>query len=256
MKQIDWSFNGGLPLTQDVLQWQRDGLKDALKAIFTMGYNGVPFALYGCYYDATTNDVTEGWIFDGDELIYFPGGNTTTAGTNLVKLVTNTTTVVFESGAVQPIYRNKEYSLDATGALNITTIRHYGISEGISIPIAITEASGSLNIRINTAARTIHFYGSIETLTATALASDGLQVKLIDDADIKAVMDEYYPSDTFEFPGAVMPLPGNSGVTNDLNGHPIQTVGMRFNNGGFYVYLRKTSADEYNVYFSHTILLV
>lgn len=48
MKQIDWSFNGGLPLTQDVLQWQRDGLKDALKAIFTMGYNGVPFALYGC----------------------------------------------------------------------------------------------------------------------------------------------------------------------------------------------------------------
>ena len=256
MKEINYSFNGGMPLSQNVLAFSRDGIRDVLLALYQRGYNGTPVIVSGCVYDSVTNDVTAGWIYDGTEPLYFPGGNTVTAGTNLIKIAEATTTVVFESGANQPIYKTRQYAFDNTGVINITTLRKFGLTEGFTIPIDIAEAAGSLTIRINTNAGTMRLSGSFETLTATTLASDGLEVKLIDDADIKADIGAFYPSSPVQFLAAVMPEPGLSGVINDLNNNPVESIPLRLNNGGLFAYLRKTATDQYIAYLDHTFIMI
>lgn len=258
MKTIDYSFNGGLPLSQNVLNWTQTGLLDAVNALYKMGYNGVPMAITGVVYDATTGDVSAGWIFDGNEVHYFPGGNTVTAGTNLIKLQTSTTTVVFESGASQPIYKNSQYLLDNTGAINVIDIRRYGLTIlSTSIGVGITEAATSLAVRVNTATRTMHLFGQIDTLNADVIAVDGLQVKVVDDTDFEAnpVFGPHYPKQTIEFLGTVMPTGTGSGVFNDVNGNPITSVALRLNSNGLYAVLRKTTAGNYSIYVNQVFFI-
>lgn len=257
MKQVKYTFNGGLPLSQNVLDWSQQGLKDCVKALCDMGYDGDPVIIHGCLYDSGTGDVTSGWIYEGTEPMYFPGGNVVTAATTKIKVAETTGTLVYENGASQAVYSTKQYALDNTGTDDILLIRRYGLTGTSNLGFAITEAVTDLNVRVNKAARTMHIYGQIDTLTADTLAVDGLQVKLIDDTDLEAdpVFGPYYPPDTREFLGVVMPSGTGSGTFNDINGNPITSIALRINNNGLYAVLRKTTAGQYPIFVNAIIAI-
>lgn len=132
MKQIKYLYNGGLPLSQDVLKWQQEGYQETILAICSMGYDAVagdPVIITGCE-DVGAGVYSAGWIYNGTDLIYFEGGDSVAAGTTNVKVVETTTSVVFGNGASQAIYSNKKYSFDNTGTDDITDLKLFQIAFG------------------------------------------------------------------------------------------------------------------------------
>lgn len=258
MKTVNYSFIGGMPLSQNVIEWSANGLKDAVNALCGMAYTeGTGLvAITGCVYDATTNDISAGWIYNGTELCYFPGGNTVTAGTDKIKIVETNGSVIFENAASRPIYVTREFAFDATG-VSVTTIKPaFTKKQSFTISMTAPEVDGALFVTVDISARTMRFEGSFETTSASTLGSNGIEIKLIDDTDLKNDLGALYPNRVFQFLSAVMPLPGNSGLTEDVNNHPIETIPLRHNNAGLFAYLRKTTSDEYTAYFDHTFSLI
>lgn len=147
MKQIKYIFNGGLPLSQNVLDWQQTGYKEVFAAIGKLGWSGGdPVIMTGCE-DAGAGVYNDGWIFDGTEHYYFQGGDSVAAGTTNIKLQEITTTVVFESGASQAIYSRKEYVFDNTGTIAIEDLLlfHKVFGEK-TFGLDVANGSGTLNI--------------------------------------------------------------------------------------------------------------
>lgn len=266
MKQIDWVFNGGLPLSQNILEWQRDGLRDAINSLLYKGYHGQPVVITGCVYDPVTHDVTAGWIYDGTEACFFPGGNTTTAGTDKIKAVTTTATVVYENGAAQAVYRNRHYAFDATGTLSvipgINGLHRWGVTpyNGSEVVVAKTEVTGSLFFRLNSAAGTMHITGQLVVSNADAFSIDCLGVEILSDETLEAdpVFGPHYP-DELSFLGMVdgNGSAGGSGGFADVHGVPITSIGFRLSNTGLHATLRKvdTGVPDYAIYIDTVVFL-
>lgn len=122
MKQIKYTFNGGLPLSQNVLDWQQTAYKEVFAAVGKLGWSaGDPVIITGCD-NAGAGVYNTGWLFDGTEFFYFQGGDSVAAGTTMIKLQTLTSSVVFENGASQAIYSRQEYAFDNTGVIDITDL--------------------------------------------------------------------------------------------------------------------------------------
>lgn len=257
MKQIKYDYTGGLPLSQNVLEFSQNGLRDLVAGILQGGYESAPVIISGCLYDSGTGDITAGWVFDGTEAHYFAGGNTVTAGTSKIKVAETTSTVVFDDGSVRAIYRTKQYVFDNTGT-DILNMKRYGltaISSGITC--SVTEAAGTLFVQVNKLTRMMHITGQIDTLTAAALASDGLYVKLIDDSVLEAdpVFGPYYPKNTCVFTATVLPVPGGTAVYADTHSVPITSIPIRLDNSGLWANLRKTGSGQYPMVFDAHIFI-
>ncbi len=147
MKKVEYVYPGGLPLSQDVLAWGQDGQKEAVAAICKLGWSGGdPVIINGCE-NAGAGVYNPGVIFDGNALYYFQGGDSVAAGTTNIKLADLSTTLVYENGAIQPVYSRKEYVFDATGAVAIENLLlfHKVFGEK-TFGLDMANGSGNLNI--------------------------------------------------------------------------------------------------------------
>lgn len=146
MKNVIYSYTGGLPLSQNVLDWQQAGYKEALAAICKLGWTGGdPVIITGCE-DAGAGVYNPGWIFDGTEVHYFQGGDSVAALTTSIKLQELTTTLVYGNGAVRPVYSRQEYVFDATG-VDITTLKLFHKVFGEKT-FGLDQANGAGNLNI------------------------------------------------------------------------------------------------------------
>lgn len=247
MKQIKYAYNGGLPLSQNVLDWMQTGYKEIFASLGKMGWDGGnPVIMRGCENDGA-GVFSAGEIFDGTEIYAFQGGDSVAAGTTKVKLQEYTTSVVFEDGGNQPIYTRKEYVFDATG-VDITSLRRWGVTASSTFNFAVAEAAGSIDARVNTVSRLLYLSGSFETIGATGYAATAQKIKLIDDADLEAdaVFAPAYPSGPREFLGIVHQA--STGNYLDSNNHPIHVIPMRLDNTGIHAYLQKAATvDDYPI---------
>jgi hypothetical protein len=108
MKAIDFSINGGFPLTQDELDYLQQAYTEGLNALSATGEeSGQPAALRGM--EVTTGaggavTVTDGWLLYNGDLIAFTGSTVTLAGSGvaLVTINTNTTYLTYNDGGVHP----------------------------------------------------------------------------------------------------------------------------------------------------------
>jgi hypothetical protein len=183
MKQIKYSFNGGLPLSQNVLDYMQTGIKDALAALGGLGYNGDPVIISGCN-NAGAGVYNPGWIFNGTEIVYFVGGDSVALGTTMIKLIEHTSTVVFENGATQGIYSEKKYEFDNTGTIDITDLllfhlalgdKNQGIiPDGVAIMSTVGGTgtlAGQLQFKKHIYARTMQISGATAITAPSAIAS-------------------------------------------------------------------------------------
>lgn len=187
MKQNNYQYNGGMPLTQEVLEWAQDGTLEALAAVCKMGYGGSgdPVILNGCV-DVGSGVYSEGWMFDGTEIIYFEGGDSVAAGTTNIKVQELYTTAVYESGATQNLHVDKKYVFDATGTDDIVDLVPFHIRFGeeysgldprtdrrqiINVPVAVGNLAGALTIKKLIAIPAIQVAGAITVQAPNLLAS-------------------------------------------------------------------------------------
>ena len=258
MRRVDYSYPGGLPLSQDVLDWMQQGYGEVLKGMCMRGYPDEIVAISGCVYDGTANTVSSGWLFDGDEPVYFPGGDLTAAATNMIKLQTTTTTLVYGTGAVNPTYVNKQYVLDASGLIDVRNIKRFGItSESVlSIPVATTEVVGEIHLMANLAARQIYIKADL-LVQESNLVTDGQTVQLIDHATIAGdVIGKLIPGGNVYFTGMLNTIgTGSGGVPTDTGGHPFYNINFKFISTGLYGWFKQTGGTDYHVYINSIIPL-
>ncbi|MCX6210861.1 MAG: hypothetical protein NTZ59_15485 [Bacteroidetes bacterium] len=107
MQKIDLTKNGGLPLTQNLLNFLQDGFREPLIAIASLLGNKV--IVMGM--DEGSSSVADGWFVYNNELIKF---NTCAIGTK-VKITETLLSVEFEDGLTKAVYKIKTAVCDATG---------------------------------------------------------------------------------------------------------------------------------------------
>ena len=185
MKKVDYSYTGGLPLSQNVLNWQQDAFREVFGVLASMGFDvgaGDPVIITGCVVAGTT--VSDGWIYDGSEVIYFEGGDTATAGTSMIKIQELKTSVVFQNGSNRDIYVDKKWVLDNTGVDDVTALKtfsyHLGNTNGGLMPggnTLISPVGGTGNLAgVFTFFKTLfapamHMKGAVTVQAPAALAN-------------------------------------------------------------------------------------
>lgn len=136
MKNIDFSFNGGFPLTQETLDYMQGRDIDILKSIVQMGVpvgSTDPIILSGCYYDSGTTSYGSGWIYKNGEVYYFAGGAVPALPAGAKCIIQDyTTTVVFEDATSHDVYieRKAVYGTGA-GEFDLATTKRFHEEFGV-----------------------------------------------------------------------------------------------------------------------------
>ena len=107
-KRIDYTYNGGFPLTQYAADWMQSSYRNCLGAIAKMVGNKV--ILYGC--DLVGANITDGWISYNGELIPFIGAPV--GGGNVVITETNESRN-FQDANNHVVYFNKQATMGLIG---------------------------------------------------------------------------------------------------------------------------------------------
>ncbi len=142
MKQIDFSKNGGLPLSQDRLAYMQTAYTEAVQALATLA--GDKTIVSGCM--VTGYNISDGWIVYNGELIRFVGGNLASN----VAISTTGTGLVFKNGINNTVLNEKTASCALIGAFPYSDLVR--LSDLKTSDIAITSLTASivsLGIRID-----------------------------------------------------------------------------------------------------------
>ena len=106
MQKIDFTKNGGFPMTQNALNFLQDGFREPLIAIASL--LGDKVIVMGM--EEGGSSVAEGWFVYNSELIKF---NTCAIGTK-VKITETLLSVEFEDGLTKAVYKIKTAVCDAS----------------------------------------------------------------------------------------------------------------------------------------------
>ena len=107
MKTIDFSKNGGLPLSQDRLAYMQTAYTEAVQALAKLA--GDKTITSGCI--VTGSNISDGWIVYNGELIRFVGGNLAAN----VAISTTGTGLVFKNGINNTVLNEKTASCALIG---------------------------------------------------------------------------------------------------------------------------------------------
>lgn len=115
MRYIDLTKNGGLPLTQDML----DYLQIAYTELFTAIGSLIGTKMIVAGMEVGSGSVSEGWFVFNGELIKFNASSINTK----VKITESLSSVVFEDGLNKSVYKIKTASCDGNGDFDFSELK-------------------------------------------------------------------------------------------------------------------------------------
>jgi hypothetical protein len=134
MKTIDFSFNGGIPMDQDRMDWLQQSYLSAIRALAGMG-GADSYIISGCQLSGSDPDfdVAVGWIYHNGEVYYCPGGSVTT--------VDGGTT--YDVGFLITELSNEDRALEYYDGST-----HLALSDKMAIPSRVPFGSTNTSVRI------------------------------------------------------------------------------------------------------------
>ncbi len=195
MKKIDFSHPGGLPLTQDRLDFLQQSYLETIDVLSQVGVNGIePIGVNGMEVTiptAGTTNVTPGWFYYNGEMIYFLGGTVTYSGGDvpLVAISDSSTDLTYNDGSVFTALHEKVGSL--TTGPSTTDPTHFPLSSlqsfytgfgingretswntlGVSTPASQGNVTGIIYYKKNLITNTLQISGNLTVNMAQNLAS-------------------------------------------------------------------------------------
>lgn len=183
MNNIDFTQNGGFPLTQDVLAFMQaaySGPLNALGGILGGGTN-IPHVISGCTYTVTGSlyIVQAGYIWYNGELFYFPGGSIVVSMDNAVFQIQETDTpLTYYDTSTHNSMQVRQLGLtlgngSGTTWFQVSLLHYYGKEPAETfLPVSSIGVSGSMYYRKNFSTNTLQIRGSL-TVNVTAVAATG-----------------------------------------------------------------------------------
>lgn len=127
-KRIDFTYNGGFPVTQEIFDWMQDSYRSAFAAL--AGLIGNKAIIAGVA--ITGENVGNGWIAYNGELLPFVGGQLVAGATvNIVELATAKT---FEDNASREVLFERVAKLGIGGVFPFTDLQRPGAVKDIWLP--------------------------------------------------------------------------------------------------------------------------
>jgi hypothetical protein len=202
MKSLDLSHLGGMPFTQETLDYMQASYKEIAQAFGRLGYDGSanPVIISGCKFTVPGfPDTNTGWMYYNGEVIFYAGGDVD--ANPYVKLTTLTTTAVYDDGSTQVL--NKETKLVPCLGTDPDKICLFGdckyiqhglgaYAEGYSQEIILNApslglgVSGQVHLRRNELSQTVHVWGSLSISSANLLTDPPIYRQLFSATDIPA----------------------------------------------------------------------
>lgn len=183
MKNFDFSFTGGFPFDQDVLDYMQASYKELFDSIAKLGWQDAPAAntpifITGCQFNSTGTTISDGWFWYNGEVIPLTGGSFTIANiANLkVTITTTTTSFTYNDTSTHPSKIIKSATITDTGsAYNIYNASNFpftglipiGRGESNATHIAVSAVSGKI---------TGDLYWSVDRITRTVKIRGSLSV--------------------------------------------------------------------------------
>ncbi len=165
MKFFDFTLLGGFPFTQDSLKHMQEGYSESISGM--LGVTVDPnIILSGCEVTGTTASFTiaPGVIAINGQVMSFVGGTTNDVSTAKIKIVTLTSTLVYDNGSSFDVKKTSQAILDASGTIFFTDVVPFLVSATSKYVSeeqdATPEVSGAVvKYKVDTLNKLVHVWG-------------------------------------------------------------------------------------------------
>ena len=229
-KTIDFTQDGGFPLTQDELDYLQMAYNELIAVLGGLPVSGsAPVILKGMAVSGGGNTVANGWFVYGGELIKFTGSTVTPGGGEvaIVVIATSATPLTFDDGSTPNVIIEKTASL--THSATVTNSTHFPVSAlvpyavalglvgrdsgwsstAVAVPIgdpAYTTATGTIYYKKNELINALHIRGEIAVSDSSAYPTGVVWASQICNLGVS-------PSGRTVFTGKVLQATGADGGT-------------------------------------------